>query len=301
MGDEIVRNKILVAHLKAAEELFKKDEYFLTTVYSNRILSDSLILDDLDWGLVGFMIRSMTLDYIKFRTSNSGKNDSKYVSEVRTPGDELFTALIKRSGEEKKTTFSLWNLFIKYKNAFRQYQRVESENVSYYLDNLNEDYTAYVSEWMTEFLYNSKDYLYLPNNNLLKGIENEIERIPNLTGYDLKITLLSCCILSMDWYLDYVKQFGNSDPKSYEAVISEKFIPEVDELLSLLKTTNLQVEKFSDFIWNNLKNWRKLFLVFMELPSGSTQTEKKIVLPSDFKNKLTDILSKSVKKELGLR
>ena len=296
-----VRRKVFVAHLKEVERLFKNDEDFLTTVYSNRILSDSLIMDDLNWGLIGFIIRSMTLDYIRFKTSNSGKTDSKHISEVRAPGVDLLTALKEYTSEEKNASLSLWNLFVKYKNVFRQYQHVESESESYYSDNLNENYTAYVSEWMTGFLDASKDYLYLTNNNLLKGIGNEIERISNLTGYNLKTILLSSSLTSMDWYLDYLKQFGNYDPKIYKTIIEENFIQEVEELLLLMKVEDSPVEKFSNFIWENLKNWRRLFIVFMDLPSGSTRMENKIALPPEFKDKLTEILSKAVKKEIGMK
>jgi hypothetical protein len=295
------RRKILVAHLKEAERLFKNDDYFLTTIYSNRILSDSFIMDELDWGLVGFMIRSMSMDYTKFKTYNSGKIDSQYISEVRTPGVEFLTALIERSVEDTKGTQSLWDLFVGFKNAFRRYQHLDSENASYYSDNSDENYTAYVSKWMSEFLGSSKDYLYLANNNLLKGIGNEIERISNLTGYNLKITLLSSCIMSMDWYLDFVKQFGNSDPKIYEIMINEGLICNIDRLSELMARGDLSVEDFSNLIWENLKNWRKLFMVFIESPSGSTQKENKVVLPPDFRNRLTHMLSKSVKKEMGLR
>ena len=42
-------------------------------------------------------------------------------------------------------------------------------------------------------------------------------------------------------------------------------------------------------------------MVFMELPAGSTQKENKVVLPPEFRKRLTEILSKSVKKEMGLR
>ena len=295
------RKKILVAHLKEAERLFKSDDYFLTTIYSNRILSDSLIMDDIDWGLVGFMIRSMSMDYTKFKTSNSGKLESQYISEVRTPGIEFLTALIERSVGETKDTESLWNLFVRFKNAFRQYQHLESENASYYSDNSSENYTEYVSKWMAEFLRSSKDYLHLINNNLLKGIGNEIERISNLTGYNLKIILFNSCIMSMDWYLDFVKQFGNSDPKIYETIVNDVFIPNADRLSQLMAREDLPVEEFSNTIWENLKNWRRLFMVFMELPAGSTQKENKVVLPPEFRKRLTEILSKSVKKEMGLR
>ncbi len=296
-----IQDKILIAHLKESERLFKRDEYFLTTVYSNRILSDSLIMDYLDWGVVGFIIRSMTMDYTKFKTSNSGKLESQYLSEVRIPGVKLLTALIERSTEEKKDTLSLWDIFVKFKNAFRRYQHVESESAIYYSDNPNEDYTQFVSEWMVDFLATSKDYLYLTNNNLLKGIGNEIERISNLTGYNLKITLFNSCVMSMDWYLDFVKQFQYSDPKIYETMINEIFISKIDQLLLLMRKPDLPVEELSNLIWENLKAWRKLFMVFMELPSGSTQTENKITLPPEFREKLTDILSKAVKKEMGLR
>jgi hypothetical protein len=293
--------KILKEHLKEAKRLFENGDYFLTTIYSNRILSDSFIMDDFYWGIVGFMIRSMCIDYSKFKTSNPDKNQSQIISEARTPGDEFLTALMERSVEETKDTKSIWDLFVEFKNDFRQYQHLQSEDSSYYSDNSNVKYTEHVSKWMTEFLSSSKDYLYLTNNNLLKGIGNEIERISNVAGYDLRITLFSSCILSMDWYLDFVKQFLNSDPNLYNTTIKETFIHNVDRLSELMVLEDLPVEEFSNIIWENLKNWRKLFMVFMEFPLGSTQKENRIVLPPEFRERLTDTLSKSVKKEMGLK
>lgn len=293
--------KIVIAHLKEADRLLKNDDYFLTTIYSNRILSDSLIIDDMYSGLVGFMIRSMSMDYIKFKSLNSGKLESQYISDVRTPGVEFLTALMGRSVGDRKDTESLWELFLRFKNAFRQFQHIESENASYYSDNSSENYTEYVSKWMAEFLSSSKDYLHLSNNNLLKGIGNEIERISNLTGYNLKTILFNSCIMSMDWYLDFARQFEDSDPKVYETIINDVFIPNADKLSELMLLDNLPVEDFSTMIWENLKNWRKLSMVFRELPVGSTQKENKFVLPPEFRKKLTEILSKIVKKEMGLR
>lgn len=295
------KKKTLVAHLKEAEKLFGKDEYFLTTIYSNRIISDSFIIDDLEWGLIGFIIRAMTMDYTKFKNSNFGKTDTIHINEVRTPGVELMATLVKMSASDIIDIKSLWKNFMKFKNAFRGYQHSELESSSYYSHNSSDDYTTFVSEWMIKFLETYKNYLYLTSNNLLKSIENEIERVSNLTGYNINITLFDSTIMTMDWYLDFVKQFGHSNPEMYGNIIKEDFISGIERLISLMKSNDINIEEISKLIWENLKNWRKLFMVFMELPSGSTQTDNKISLPLEFRNKLTDILTKSVKKEMGLK
>ncbi len=293
--------KILVAHLEEAKRLFDKEDYFLTTIYSNRIISDSFITDNLEWGLIGFFIRVMTMDYTKFKNSNLSKNSTVILSDVRAPGIELLDELVRISSSDIVDSKSLWDEFMKFKNNFRGYQHSELESFNYYSDNSNDNYTMFVTEWMVKFLETSKSYLYLPSNNLLKGIENENERVSNLTGYNIKITLFNSTIMAMDWYMDFVKQFGNSNPEIYETIINEDIIKWIDKLISLMKAEDLEFKEISKIIWDSLKKWRNLFMVFMELPSGSTQTDNKILLPPEFRDKLTDMLSKSVKKEMGIK
>jgi len=295
------KNSILIAHLKEAKRLFENNDYNLTIIYSNRLISDALIMDDIEGGIVGFVIRVLALSYTNFKNFNPEISDSKYLSEVRVPGTEFLAALDRRSIGSGESIRTIWDQFVVFMNDFRRYQHSKSESMDYYTGNSSEDYSNLVAEWMMHFLDISKSDLLLTNNNLLKGISNEIERISILTGYNVRNTLLMSCLMSMDWYLDFVKELAISDPVAYKNKINEEFIPSIDELSKLLNGSEISVDGVTNMIWSFLKNWRKLFIVFMELTPKPTLKDSKVVLPLEFKNKLTDALSKSVRREMGIK
>lgn len=292
---------IISAHIKEARKLFELDDYFLTTIYSNRIISDALILDSIEAGIVGYMIRVLSLSYTNFKNFNPGKLDSAYLAEVRTPGIEFLAWLDLGFNSSNNSLESAWQEFVKFKNAFRTYQHSQNESKEYYTANSNEHYVNISSKWLVDFLVGSKQYLFLDNNNLFKGILNEVERIANMSGYDIENTLILSSLMCMDWAFDYARVLGFSDQEAFKRLVNEEFVPAIDELAQIRKDQETRLKRITQLVWKFLRQWRSSFLIFMELREESPSKESKVALPLEFKNKLTDILSRSVKKEMGLK
>lgn len=281
-------------HIEAAQAAFDKSDYFFMTIYSNRVLSDAMISNDINSGIAGFIIRIAAINYTAFSNQDPTKLETEYLSQARLPGTELLTHLGSLDLRGKNATENLWNLFLNFRNAFRKFEHDVREDEAYYEREIDILHTEASFKWLIDFLISSKEYLLFPSNNLFKGVINEAQRIGNLTGYVKGDILFLALLMSMDWLFDYTKSFLKMDTKLYQEKVKSAYFETINNLKDIIEDEG----RTTKTVWEYLRKWREAFIVFMEINQDSKSKEGVIELPPEFRNKLSELMSQTLKREL---
>ncbi len=287
---------MLKAHMRAAKEAFKASDYYFTTIYSNRILSDGLIINNIRYGIIGFIIRYVAMEYTGYQRITVPKNQKKNQTEIKRVGDELFERLADLQLSDSLEHEDLWNILLDFENGFRKFKEFEGQGDSDFAE--SNSFAEYSLKWLISYISSHKDFLLIRGNNFLKGIANDIDRTGNLMGYNLKILLTISCIIVMDWTNDYVRRIYEIDKELFDKEIKEFFWPAVDKINNLLSIDSFQVNEMTELIWEFLKKWREYYLLFMDLNVTLSVKEESTPLSQEYKEKLVDAISRSVSKEM---
>ena len=285
---------MLKSHVKASKDVFESGDYYFATIYSNRIISDGLIIDDMRYGIIGFIIRNVALEYTGYQRITVPKNKKRDTSTIKEPGSELFGRLEDLKLTDKEKYEELWSIFLKFEDDFRKFKEFEDE--SGFTSVKDRSFSDYSLDWLISYISAHKEYLNIKGNNFLKGIVNDADRIATLAGYDLKLLLTISCLVTMDWTYDYVRKLYDIDKDFYEREISETFLPAIDKMASLVSAENFQVNEMTELIWLFLKKWREFFLLFMDINITFTVKEESPPLSREYREKLVDAISRSVSK-----
>lgn len=287
---------MLKTHLKASKIAFESDDYYYTTIYSNRIISDGLIMDDMKYGVIGFIIRNVALEYSSYQKIAVPKYKKKDTGTIKELGSKIFDGLENLKLTDEGNFEEIWNIFLKFENDFRKFKEFEDE--SDLTPAMGKNFSNFSLNWLISYISNHKEYLNVKGNNFLKGIVNDAERIATFVGYDLKLLLTISCLVAMDWTNDYVRRLYDIDKEIYVREISEIFLPAIDKIAGLVSAENIQVLEMTNLIWQFLKKWRELFLLFMDINVTFTVKEESPSLSREYREKLVDAISRSVSKGL---
>ncbi len=287
---------MLKAHIRAAKEAFKASDYYFTTIYSNRILSDGLIIDNIRYGIIGFIIRYVAKEYFNYQGIPVPKNQKKNQIEIRGVGDEFFERLDKLKLSDQLEYESLWNILLDFENGLRKFKEFEGQGDSYF--EKSNDFAEYSLKWFISYISSHKDLLLIRDNKLLKGIAIDIERIGNSMGYNLRLLLTLSCIIVMDWTYDYVRIIDEIDKQLFDKEIRGFFWPAVDKINNQLSNDSFQVNEMTEMIWEFLKKWREYYLLFLDVNITLSVKEESTTLSQEYKEKLVDAISRSISKEM---
>jgi len=291
----MVFSQMISQDINVAIKAFDSDEFELMNIYGNRIMADTLFSDNSKLALYGFFIKQVAIIYINLK----GRLTESKFHEAKIIGKRYITTLFEsfnNNVEENK----LWSEFNDFNNRIREYIILDLEKDIY---KENPDLTNLAFKWLVKYLYDNKELLCHPDNRLIKGILNEMNRIYNTYGGKLADTYILSLVIALDRYFDYcLHAFKKSLGDVEEEKIKSAVFPYVEEILKLSLSENIDPKYVTDILWKLIKGWREFFIQFMEISRATRELliKRPIELPKELKERLGKVIEKALKKEAKL-
>lgn len=278
-------------NIKVAALSFKTEDFQLMNIIGNRIMSDSLFGSIEDFALFGFFVKQMALNYLnlKPRISESDFLDAKLVGEKYL---ETLLAVSKYADIAKS-----WADYHDFNIQIMQYSasNIDKNIKEIYGDNSN--ITENVRHWLIDFLVHDRDILFDRNNNYIKGIINEFQRVGLAYGYGVRDTIIFSCLVALDRYYEYFV-FKHTDGNGIldNEKVKTVLFPHIDKIKHFSSSSEVDYKEVTHLLWQLIKCWRESFIYYTELPYKTAP--KPIELSKEAKKKLSEAVSKALQKEV---
>lgn len=285
-------SEVFQQDMKAAENALSEEDFTNLNVISNRIMSNAALADNRRFALPGFFLKDIStlLGSLKARESPAPFSTPLALAK------EYVKKLVKDSGSPNFNENELWANFAKFFDSVRTYAMVPFEENTY---TKNVEFTRKVYEKLITNLSDKRTFLTEPKNQLLRGIANEMGRIYYAHGGDMFAHYADAIVTALVRCDDYAKFIGE-DKEGYAKAADSIVLPYVNRAIEILKEP-LNVGKVNDLLWDLIKEWRQLFLVYMEprrtTITASYEAERGIPLPEETRKKLTSAITKALEGE----
>jgi hypothetical protein len=282
--------KVIAEDLKAAVAAFKDDAFLTVNILANRSMTNAILSENRKIFLPGFFLKDVAFDFGVLKA----KQQAMAFSTAKAHGFSYVESLAKSlsSLDEEK----LWNDYHSYCEKMRSYEITEWEEKSYSPNTL---FTNETFRWLMSYLHSHTSFLFDPANALIKGIINEMNRVCKVHSATLHDLVIRCLMIALDRNYDYACRFWNGPEMRIinENQIKGIILPAVDNIVAL-SNKEFKIEEADSLLWELVKTWRELFILYGELLSPAVAGQKGIELPEDLKRKLTESLTKTLEKEM---
>ncbi len=282
---------IIEKDLNIAALSFKADDFDLMNIIGNRIMSDSLFINNINFAIAGFFVKQVALTFVNLKPQLA---DSEFL-EVKLSGDKYIACLLARN--VKVDIVQNWVDYHKFNLDLRKYPAtgLNRQIAEEYGD--DPEATTKIRKWLIDFL-NANKILFCDNhNNFVKGILNELQRTGIAFGYQVEDTVIFSCLLALDRFYDYFRvQNLNFNGEINSDSVKTRFFPFVERLSALSTAATLNLEEANVLLWDLIKGWREYFIFYQEITPRVPS--KQVELSKETKAKLSEVLGKAIQKEL---
>lgn len=294
----------LLQHVSAASEALSKDDFFLMNIFSNRLMSDAVMIQDLNFGLIGFMSKNASQYLTKVKANLQGLA-SKGLTETKKTKSYKDTAenLMKQFSNSNNNLNNLWNYYQTFVSEMRLSMLTELEQKIYTEE--DKTYSTNLLKWLSTHLSQNRDILFQKDNRLLKGVSNEAERTINCFGVERNGLLFASVVTALDWVYDYYQTiFLSNSSGNVSEEINRIIFPAIEAANSIFTSDDSKKEeRITQVIWELIIKWRLFFVQFLDLERFNSKYEQKgsFQIPLEDRQKLTDFLTKKVSDELKFK
>lgn len=281
--------RVIAEDFKAGVAAFKSDSFENMNVFANRMMSNAIFGDDPKIFLPGFFMKDVSFTFGLLKT----KKTPTAFSTAKAHGLSFIEALGKllQSLDEEE----LWKEFHSFNDKIRKFEMDDFEEKSY---SDNKGFVEESYKWLLSYLESNKNGLLDPHNFLLKGIINEMVRTFRVHSGRVEEIIIIYLLEALDRNYDYICR---SSGKPGVRLISEEkvkkdILPFVDQIVKAYGQG--KVAEADAILWKLVKNWRELFIQYMELPTPGFALQKGIELPEELKKKLAESITKAMEKEI---
>lgn len=275
-----------------------KDKNFKdANIFANRIMSNAVIFDEKEYGIVGYVLKEIANDGLNLLQSS---NISEIPLFVRA--SSKIVGLVLNLLESKKIDLEqIWDAYNQHQNSTHKLFMSKTEKNSY-LDQ-NTKFSKSAINTLIEYMRkNQKIFSYRPNN-FIKGILNEVSRLSKVHGLDNDdehFVSLFRMLLRLD---EYVKE--NSTLSDFIPRSEKELIPFVEKIISLRNSQNdgnFKHDNINDLLWSMIKTWRHYFIKFLENPQPMYSVRQNQEAPENPEaTELINEITKHIEEEAGLR
>ncbi len=283
--------EMLTKNIEVATLSFRTDDFQTMNIIGNRIMSDSVFGETMDFSLFGFFIKQTALNYLNLRPVLSDPDflDAKLV------GEKYLDTLSSTSRVIDKV--QLWADFHESNIQIIQYSASDADKKIKEIYGDNPQITENVRHWLIELLSNEREILVNAKNNFIKGITNELQRVGLSYGYQVGETIIFSCLTALDRYYEYLMfshttENGEIDTETVNTIV----FPYIDKIKQISSSSKMNYDDVTIFLSQLIKAWRECFIYYSELPRKVI--EKPIELTKESKKKLSEVVSKALQKEI---
>jgi uncharacterized protein (DUF2164 family) len=162
---------------------------------------------------------------------------------------------------------------------------------------------------LIDFLDKNKNLLTVKANNILDVMVIEINRFYYTYGINDSDVKIRALIIALGLVEDYIRKDA-FDQSKFESNVNLVMFPLLDKIIEYSsRIKDIELKSIDGLLWKMIALWRDLFLKFGEpgllMAPGEERTqqymkkgEAQITFPPGTKDKLTDLLSKSIEDKL---
>ncbi len=287
--------RAVLQDLDAAIAAFAKDRFDMMNIFANRLMANVVFGATPLLALAGFFAKDIAFTYgvLKRQGGDVAFSTAKSIGVAYL--ETLKSAIHCETPDEDK----LWRNYHDLRSKLRGFALSEFETGAYTDD---EEFAKDSVGWLLKYLDGHKETLLNPNNVLLKGIPNEIDRVFRVHGGSLVVTYAVSLLVALDRYYQYlVLSFSSEGPPQAKSGIREVLFPLVDTITSLLLSDErIDSHRVDTLLWDLVKGWREFFIQFMDVQTRPGMVvERGIELPEDAKRDLAQALTGALEKETG--
>ena len=307
--------RVLISHINATREAYEKHDFELMNIFSNRIMSDAFISENISVGMAGFFLKNASLYFTK-AFGNPAMGDllkQEMDGKVLDTTKRLFDSFLYMPVENNSVKV-WWKNYVEFRSSVGILLITDIERKTY--KDLQPEITTFTTCKLFKYLVNRKDVLLKKNNNILGGIINETYRTINVVREGVLAILFESIISSMQWIFEYYQNLADFQetelkaPKNIQFILQQ--IEKVETILSPYfdeqpkELDDELYQKASEIIWENIKEWRRLFIEYLDLPnrqgiSLAQAPRKTPELHHEAKEKLTNLMAKKIQEELKIK
>lgn len=234
----------------------------LLTIYSNRYISNAVLLDEKENALIGLLLRILA-EYYRVIFDKKPKKD--ILKEVEHHIESFIIKVLSSITPPKIDISQICNEFFDIQLIIRKYIKNEIEN-KVYRDHV--DVTSKIRERLTKLLNENTQILKDPNNRFFTGIINEMGRFGNTHGFNKPDMCFFIAVKSLELLHLYMVYRMSMSPKETSTEIYQRF---------MVFMNNGYIKKYSSieekscweslmyFVYPILAEWRYNFIYFTDL------------------------------------
>ncbi len=291
------KNNALNDTIKAIEISVKEKNFKLVNILANRIVTDSVFLSEKFYCLFGIFVKEMS-QIISFL--NLTEDVSENIKEQLLFFLDEFKDLINSSSKEEVQNKSiiLWTLYKNVSENLLTLQTLkEEENYSN-----NIEFTEQAINYMLNFVSEEYEHFSQKKRPLLLSLINELDRIFKNFGFEIKHLVLKTCISMYNRSFDHIIYHYSKLPDLELESGDLNFQKELKNLINIfdiyLSDVNELINKSDDILFDLAKKWRHYYLTYLDTIPRFIRIKKKpeeeLLIPEEAKEKLQDIVSKSI-------
>lgn len=245
--------EILTQDLEYCIKAFESDNFNLMNIASNRLMENSIFLEDEEVFLVSAILKDIAHDYMGiFQGRRNVLNSAKVL------GKKAIKAIMNNfySGIDIKT---MWQEFQEYAVKINEFHKDELEKEIY---SENIEFTTLIFKKILEFLDSNKLILKKINNTLVNGILGVMVRTMKNHSFTLEENMVSLFIKLFAILYGYVVE------KSYpEEVINDEdyrnyLESHIDYIVESYLNQKIDMKEYNTELWIIGKQYRELYFLF---------------------------------------
>ncbi|GAJ03156.1 unnamed protein product, partial [marine sediment metagenome] len=234
---------------------FEKDNFNLMNIAANRLMENSIFLENEEIFLISAILKDMANDYESIIAKNiSILNSSKVIGKK-------MIAMIKANFNNEIDITKLWEEFQTFTENINEFQKDELESEVY---SRNTEFTSITFKKMLKLLEENKEILKKKHNSLFNGILGVMIRIMKNHSCTLKETMVYLYFKLFSLLYNYVleKNYNQNEKEISEEDYKEFLDPHVNFIIKHYLNNNIDFKKFNSELWLIGKKYRQLYLLY---------------------------------------
>ncbi len=245
--------EILTQDLEYCIKAFESDKFNLMNIASNRLMENSIFLEDEEVFLVSAILKDIAHDYMGiFQGRRNVLNSSKVL------GKKAIEAIKSNfySGIDIKT---MWQEFQEYAVKINEFHKDELEKEIY---SENTEFTSLIFKKILEFLDGNKLILKKINNTLVNGILGVMVRTMKNHSFTLEENMVYLFIKLFAILYSYVVEKCYPEEEINDTDYKEFLENHINYIVESYLNQKIDMIEYNSKLWKIGKQYRELYFLF---------------------------------------
>ncbi len=272
----------------------KDKDFKQSNIFANRIMSNAYLFNHREIGIIGHILKEIAIDGTNLQQSK----EPAVVIEYAKKSSKVVGGIIAMIEKNTIDLHEAWTLYYDQQKATNRMFMTKVEQDGYVKP--DELFTSELIDQVLRIFEENITVLLERNNNLIKGILNEIGRAAKdhgLTRDDEHFLSLFRAVQRIDEY-----HRGVTKGDGFVRITKEKLMSFVDKIIEInhkRKTSNFDEVVIDDLLWELVKLWRYYFIKYTDImvPQFSIK-EEKMSSEGEEESELVEEVKKQIEKEM---